>query len=116
MAATANLVSLAGEKPKAGRSKGAAARKASNPTKSKGAMARPKRGAENVHEPEDVRKVSNTSNISAASTGTTIVNNAKKGPTAAAKKNAVGVRAVGKKVTASSDAPPPGRRVLRKRA
>ena len=115
--ATANLASMVHEKTKPGRSKGAAAagRKATNPTTTKAAVGRPKRGADVAQEPEDVRKVSNQSNVSSVSTGTTIVKNARKAPTAAAKKNDVGVRAVGKRVTASTAMPPPGRRVLRKR-
>ena len=112
-AATANLASMVNEKTKPGRPKVATARKASNPTTTRTAGGRPKRGVVVAKEPEDVRKVSNQSNISSISTGTTIVKNAKKAPAAAAKKNDVGVRAVGKKVTAM---PPPGRRVLRKRA
>lgn len=114
-AATANLASMVNEKAKTGRPKAAAGRKASNPTTAKTATGRPKRGGEVVKEPEDVRKVSNQSNISSISTGTTIVKNSKKAPTAAARKNDVGVRAVGKKVTAGTAMPPPGRRVLRKR-
>lgn len=114
-AATANLASMVTEKVKPGRPKAAAGRKASNPTTTKPAVGRPKRGAAIAKEPEDVRKVSNQSNTSTISTGTTIVKNAKKAPVAAAKKNDVGVRAVGKKVAAGTGMPPPGRRVLRKR-
>ena len=114
-AATANLACMVNEKAKPGRSKGAAGRKPTNPATTKAAAGRPKRGADVAKEPEDVRKVSNQSNISSISTGTTIVKNARKAP-AAAKKNDVGVRAVGKKVTAGTAMPPPGRRVLRKRA
>lgn len=69
-----------------------------------------------ARESEDVRKVSNQSTISSISTGTTIVKNARKGPTAATKKADVGVRAVGKKVAGGVGMPPLGRRVLRKRA
>lgn len=115
-AATANLASMVNEKAKPGRSKAGAGRKATNPTTTKAAVGRPKRGADVAKEPEDVRKVSNQSNISSISTGTTIVKNARKAPRAAAKKNDVGVRAVGKKVTGGTAMPPPGRRVLRKRA
>lgn len=115
-AATANLASMVNEKAKPGRPKAAAARKASNPTTAKAAPGRPKRGADVAKEPEDVRKASNQSNISSISTGTTIVKNARKATTAAAKKNDIGVRAVGKKVAAGAAMPPPGRRVLRKRA
>jgi hypothetical protein len=114
-AATANLASMLNEKPKAGRPKAGTGRNASNPKlPAKGPGLRAKRGAENVQEPEDVRKVSNTSNISSASTGTTIVKNTRKAPAAAAKKN-VGASAVGKKVAAAAEASAPGRRVLRKR-
>ena len=115
-AATASLASMVNEKAKPGRSKAAAGRKASNPTTTKTAGGRPKRGVDSVKEPEDVRKVSNQSNISSISTGTTIVKNTRKAPATAGKKNDIGVRAVGKKVTASTAMPPPGRRVLRKRA
>ena len=111
--ATANLAIMVNEKTKSGRAKTGAGRKASNPTATKTVAGRPKRGVDVVKEPEEVRKVSNQSNISSMSTGTTIVKNARKAPTTAAKKNDVGVRAVGKKVTAM---PPPGRRILRKRA
>ena len=114
-AATAHLASMVNEKAKPGRPKTAAGRKASNPTTTKTAGGRPKRGVDVVKEPEDVRKVSNQSNVSSISTGTTIVKNGRKAPTAATKKNEVGVRAVGKKVTAATAMPPPGRRVLRKR-
>lgn len=115
-AATVNLASMVNEKAKPGRPKAAAGRKATNPTTTKPAAGKPKRGADIAKEPEDVRKVSNQSNISSISTGTTIVKNARKAPTANAKKKDVGVRAVGKKVTAGTGMPPPGRRVLRKRA
>jgi len=103
------------EKPKAGRPKAAAGRNASNPkVTAKGPGSRARRGAENVQEPEDVRKVSNTSNLSSASTSTTIVKNTRKAPVAAVKKN-VGVSAAGKKVAPAVETPAPGRRVLRKR-
>ncbi|KAF6236610.1 hypothetical protein HO173_005391 [Letharia columbiana] len=114
-AATANLASMVTEKVKPGRPKAAAGRKASNPTTTKPAVGRPKRGAAIAKEPEDMRKVSNQSDTSSISTSTTIVKNAKKAPVAAAKNNEVGVRAVGKKVAAGTRMPPPGRRVLRKR-
>lgn len=115
-AATANLASMVNEKAKPGRPKAAPSRKASNPTTTKTALGRPKRGADVAKEPEDVRKVSNQSNISGISANTTIVKNERKAPGAAAKKGNVGVRAVGKKVTAGTGMPPPARRVLRKRA
>ncbi|KAK4693735.1 hypothetical protein P7C71_g3717, partial [Lecanoromycetidae sp. Uapishka_2] len=100
------------EKPKAGRPKAVASRNISNPrSATKGPGSRARRGPGKVQEPEDVRKVSNTSNISSASNGTTIVTNARRLP---AKKN-VGASAVGKKVAATAEAPAPGRRVLRKR-
>ena len=114
-AATANLASMVNEKAKAGRPKAAAGRKASNPATTKTAGGRPKRGADVAKEPEYVRKVSNQSNISSVSTGTTIVKNGRKAPAGAAKKKDVAVRAVGKKVTTGTAMPPPGRRVLRKR-
>ena len=115
-AATANLAVIVNEKSKLGRPKAPTGRKATNPVTSKAVVGRPKRGAGIAKEPEDVRKVSNESNISSISTGTTVVKNTRKAPTAAAKKNEIGVRAVGKKVTAGAGMPPPGRRVLRKRA
>lgn len=115
-AATASLASIVNEKAKPGRPKAAAGRKATNPMTTKAAVGRPKRGVDVAKEPEDVRKVSNQSNASSISTGTTIVKNVRKAPTAATKKNDVGVRAVGKKVTGGTAMPPPGRRVLRKRA
>jgi hypothetical protein len=104
------------EKPKVGRSKVATTLKATNATTTGAPRGRGKRGAGTVQEAEDMRKVSNTSNMStASSTGTTIVKNARKAPAAAAKRNETGVRATGKKVAAAVDAPPSGRRVLRKR-
>ena len=116
-AATTNLAVIVGEKPKTRRPKAGANLKATNPTAgTKGAGGRAKRGANLDQESQDVRKVSNTSSISSASNATTIVKNAKKVPTAAIRGNAVGGRAVGKKVAAAVEAPPVGRRVLRKRA
>jgi hypothetical protein len=112
--ATASLASTMGEKSKAGRSKAAISRTGSNPTTTKAGTTRAKRGAGPAHEPEDVRKASNTSNVSSVSIETTIVSNAKKAPTRASRKKDVGVRAVGKKV-AGVEAPAPVRRVLRKR-
>ncbi len=115
-AATANLAAMVIEKPKVGRPKAGAGSKATNASAvAKGGTLRAKRGAVPEQEPEDVRKVSNTSNISSASNTTTIVKNTKKAPNVGSKKNDIGVRAVGKKVAAGADAPPPGRRVLRKR-
>ena len=114
-AATATLASMVNDKAKLGRPKVAAGGKASNPTITKAAVGRSKRGVDVAKEADDVRKVSNQSSMSTISTGTTIVKNARKAPTAAAKKNDVGVRAVGKKVAADTEMPPPGRRVLRKR-
>lgn len=115
-AATASLAMMVNERAKPGRPTAAAGRKASNPTTTKAAVGRPKRGADKAKEPEDVRKVSNQSSVSSISTGTTIVKNARQPPTAAAKKNDVGVRAVGKRVAAGTGMPAPGRRILRKRA
>lgn len=114
--ATANLASMVNEKAKPGRPKAGAGRKAADSTTTKAAVGRPKRGVDGAKEPDDARKASNQSSISSISTGTTIVKNARKGPTAAAKKDDVGVRAVGKKVAGGTGMPPPGRRVLRKRA
>ena len=115
-AATTNFAVMVGEKPKVGRPKAATANKAPNSTTAaKGGIARARRGAIPAQEPDDVRKVSNTSNISSASNAT-IVKNGRKAPTVTGKRNEVGVRAVGKKVAAAVEAPPPGRRVLRKRA
>ena len=99
------------EKRKPGRPK--AARNVSNPKEPKAGTGSGKRILEEAKEPEDVRKVSNTSNISAASTGTTVVTKPK-----VLKKN-VGKSAVGKKVVGGvglgMEAPATGRRVLRKR-
>ena len=115
-AATANLAVMVGEKPKVGRPKAGTANKAPNMTvAAKGGMARARRGAVPNQEPDEVRKASNTSNISSASNAT-IVRNGRKAPTVSSKKADVGVRAVGKKVASTVEAPPPGRRVLRKRA
>lgn len=102
------------EKPNVGRPKTATGPKATTTKKAKVQRARNKRGAENVQEPEDTRKVSNSSNTSSMSTGTTIVKNARKAP-AGVKKNDIGVRATGKKVAAAVEGPTTGRRVLRKR-
>lgn len=115
-AATANLAVMVGDKPRAGRPKAGTGRKATNPEPAvKGGTVRAKRGAVPAQGPDDVRKVSNTSNISSASNAT-IIRNGRRALPAGGRKNDVGVRAVGKKVTAGSEAPPPGRRVLRKRA
>lgn len=114
-AATATLASMVNEKAKPGRPKAAAGGKTTNSTITKAAVGRPKRGIDVAKEADDVRKVSNQSTMSSISTGTTIVKNARKAPTVAAKKMDVGVRAVGKKVAAGTEMPPPGRRVLRKR-
>ncbi len=77
-AATASLASMVNEKTKLGRPKGVAGRKASNSATVKTAGGRPRRGADAAKEPEDVRKVSNQSNASSMSTGTTIVKNGRK--------------------------------------
>ncbi|MCJ1279385.1 hypothetical protein MMC21_007209 [Puttea exsequens] len=112
-AATAMLAGMlsGAEKRKPGRPK--AARNVSNPKEPKAGTGSGKRILEEAKEPEDVRKVSNTSNISAASTGTTVVTKPK-----VLKKN-VGKSAVGKKVVGGvglgMEAPATGRRVLRKR-
>ena len=112
--ATAALASMLNEKPNVGRPKTATGPKATTTKKAKVQGARTRRGAENVQEPEDTRKVSNSSNTSSTSTGTTIVKNARKAP-AGVKKNDIGVRATGKKVAAAAEGPATGRRVLRKR-
>ncbi|MCJ1458461.1 hypothetical protein MMC28_008834 [Mycoblastus sanguinarius] len=118
-AATASLAGMVNEKTKVGRPKATIARKTTNSgMTAKPAATRAKRGAIVEKEPEHLRNVSNTSNISSASTGTTVVRNAGKGNAAAArKKNDVEVKAVGKKVAVGgAEGPPLGRRVLRKRA
>ena len=112
--ATAALASMLNEKPNVGRPKTATGPKATTTKKAKVQGARTRRGAENVQEPEDTRKVSNSSNTSSTSTGTTIVKNARKAP-AGVKKNDIGVRATGKKVAVATEGPATGRRVLRKR-
>lgn len=116
-AATANLAVIVADRPKAGRSKAGVNRKPTNPsTAAKSGTVRAKRGVNPYQEPENVRIVSNTSNISSASNATAIIKNARKAPTNTSRKNEIGVKAVGKKLAAGAEAPPPGRRVLRKRA
>ena len=116
-AATANLAAMVVDKPKTGRSKAGVNRKPTNPsTAAKGGTVRAKCGVIPAQEPETMRNVSNTSNISSTSNATTVVKNARKAPTNTSRKNDIGVRAVGKKLAAGAEAPPPGRRVLRKRA
>ncbi|KAL6720774.1 hypothetical protein ACLMJK_002699 [Lecanora helva] len=112
--ATTNLAAMI-EKPKTGRPKaGTASNSTSLKAAPKSGTLRAKRGATQAQE-TDVRKVSNTSNISSASNAT-IVKTGKKASAVSGKKNEVGIRAAGKKVAAPAEVPPPGRRVLRKRA
>ena len=112
--ATAALASMLNEKSNVGRPKTARGPKATTTKRAKVQESRTMRGAENKQEVEDSRKVSNSSNTSSASTGTTIVKNARKAP-AGVTKNNIGVRATGKKVAAAAEGPTTGRRVLRKR-
>jgi len=96
----------------------------SNPINQKAKPGRPKAGtaktgnralkhnAEPTHEPENVRKASNTSTVS---TATTIVRNTRKAPPAGARKGELGIKAVGRKGGVRGEAPATGRRVLRKR-
>ena len=117
VAASANLAFMIAEKPKVGRPKGIAVQKAPNRVATaQGRTMRAKRGPIPAQESEDVRKVSNSSNMSSASNATMIVKNGKKPPATGGRKNAVGIQATGKKVASSADGPPTGRRVLRKRA
>lgn len=116
----ANQASVMSEKPKPARGKAATTRKASNLTvKPKPTVSRSKQGARNAT--AQSRSVSSTSHTSNTSTGTTIMRNEAKSTTittaAAGKKRNlnVGGRA-GKKAAAPVEAPPAGRRVLRKRA
>lgn len=125
LAATLNAVSVVISKTKPTRAKmSTIGRKASNsqapkPT-SKPVATRPKRGANNV--PTEVRSVSNTSNASATSTGTTITRKGGRMATTSVppvNKNAVlktSARSTAKKVATAVEGPAPGRRVLRKRA
>lgn len=116
IAATTQLVDVLAEKPKAMRGKAAPGRKAAPATKP--ASTRPKRGMDPPPMPES-RTVSSQSTVSTTSNATTVVKKggrAQNATTAAAQKKKalnVGVSAAGKKV---ADAPPAGRRVLRKRA
>ena len=115
------------EKSKPTRSKAATTRKATNPSANAAAkpvVSRGKRGAANAQAPAiaEIRCVSSSSNASNTSTGTTVVKKGARAPTAASvsattkKKNATaGVAAAGKKVTAGTDGPAVGRRVLRSR-
>ena len=129
IAATANLASMVHEKPKPTRSKAATGRKATNPPAiapitAKAATTRAKRGAVNTQAPAvaEIRCASNSSNTSNTSTGTTVVRKGAKASTAASTSAAAkrknfnaGVAAAGKKVTAGTDGPATGRRVLRSR-
>ena len=120
--AAADLTIVTNDKCKPTRAKANTGRKATNPSATaKPAATRPKRGILNA--PIENRSVSNSSNVSNTSTGTTIMKkggklNAAVTTVASKKKNPnVGVRAAGKKVAAASaEAPPAERRVLRKRA
>ncbi|CAF9908455.1 MAG: hypothetical protein HETSPECPRED_008083 [Heterodermia speciosa] len=119
IAATNHLADLVTNQPKAARGKAPAGRKGTTKaaTATKPASTRSKRGMEPPPIPE-TRTVSSQSNTSTTSNATTVV---KKGgraqkvaaPAAQKKKVNEGVSAAGKKV---ADAPPTGRRVLRKRA
>ncbi len=124
VAATQNAVSVVVANTKTTRAKTSTlGRKASNPQApkpaSKPVATRPKRGVNNV--PTEIRSVSNTSNTSGTSTGTTIMK--KRGKAAGSSvpsvnKNKVvktSARPVAKKTATPVEAPPPGRRVLRKR-
>ena len=127
IAATANLASLVNEKTKTTRSKAATVRKATNPPvkgATKPTVSRTKRGGANTQAAAvaEVRCVSNSSNASNTSTGTTVVKKGVRAPAAPSvsaatkKKNAAAsVSAAGKKLTAVADVPAAGRRVLRSR-
>lgn len=118
--ATASLTSMINEKAKSTRAKANTGRKATNPSATvKPAATRPKRVV--VHVPVESRSVSNNSNASNVSTGTTIMKKGGKSTTTgntttAKKKNPnAGTRAAVKKAPATVEAPPAERRVLRKR-
>jgi len=97
----------------------AATRKATNPKTATGppvpATSRAKRGAEQAVV-ESGRTVSASSTASNLSTGTTVVNKGRKAPAPkkAPAKN-MAISAAGKRVASKVEAPPAGRRVLRKR-
>lgn len=116
-AMTANTASVVSEKVKPTRAKAATTRKASNlSVKPKPIVGRPKRVD---IAPIQSRSVSNTSHASNASTGTTIMKKGAKSttvtaPAASKRKNVA--QAATKKASTVTEAPPPGRRVLRKRA
>ncbi|MCJ1263122.1 hypothetical protein MMC22_002992 [Lobaria immixta] len=120
--ATANLTNMTNDKVKPTRAKANTGRKATNPPVTvKPAATRTKCGI--VNAPIESRSVSNSSNASNTSAGTTIMKKGGKLNTAVTtvaskKKNLnMGVRAAGKKIaTTSVEAPPAERRVLRKRA
>ena len=118
-AATANLASLVSDQPKATRSRAASGRKATNPTTAaKPTVTRPKRGVTKTQPAAELRSVSNGSNTSSTSTGTTVVKKGAKATPAPTKKP-VGISAAGKKLAAGPkvvEGPATGRRVLRKRA
>ena len=100
------IASMILQKQKPGRPKASVAKSAT--TKSKKVQ-------ERAQESEPLRMVSSTSSSSAMSTGTTIVKNTKKTPTATAKRN-LGAKTGVRKVAGPAEAPSIGRRVLRKRA
>ena len=121
IAATTHMAEAVAEKPKPTRGKGATGRKPTNPTtaSTKATSTRPKRGVEAPPPIPEMRTVSSQSTISTTSNATTVVNKGRKAPVVAAaaaqkkKDTKVGVSAAKKKTV---DAPPAGRRVLRKRA
>lgn len=120
-ATSTNPASAVSEKAKTTRAKAATTRKASNlSTKPKPVVGRPKYGVDSA--PIQSRSVSNTSQASNASTGTTIMKRGAKSTTLTTaavnkKKNFnSGAQAAAKKAPAATEAPPAGRRVLRKRA
>lgn len=124
ISATANLASMTNDKAKPTRAKANTGRKATNPSATaKPDATLPRRGILILKVPIESRSVSNSSNATNSSTGTTIM---KKGgklnravtTVASKKKNLnVGGRAAGKKGAAAAvEAPPAERRVLRKRA
>lgn len=123
IAATASLANMVNEKPKLTRSKATNGRKATNPNATKPAVIRTRRGAANTQAPAvaEVRCASSGSNTSNTSTGTTVVKKGASAPKTASvsattrKKNNNAVVAAGKKVTAGTDGPAAGRRVLRNR-
>ena len=118
VAAPATIAGSVNEEPKLARGRPAPARKATNPPAApKLAVTRSKRGAPVVPEAPANRSVSNSSNISNTSTGTTVVKKRRRAPPSTAATKNVAESAAGKKLAAKTkvEGPAAGRRVLRNR-